>query len=56
MQAVQAQVVEHYRSNLVNYIRANGGRINIAGRLTVKLANSRQTIVPLLLPKRQREY
>ncbi len=38
MQAVQAQVVEHYRSNLVNYIRANGGRINIAGRLTVKLA------------------
>jgi 4-hydroxy-3-methylbut-2-enyl diphosphate reductase len=38
MNAVQAQVVEHYRSNLVNYIRENGGRINIAGKLTVKLA------------------
>jgi 4-hydroxy-3-methylbut-2-enyl diphosphate reductase len=38
MEAVQAQVVDHYRSNLVNYIRENGGRITIAGRLTVKLA------------------
>ncbi|MCU0772667.1 MAG: 4-hydroxy-3-methylbut-2-enyl diphosphate reductase [Verrucomicrobia bacterium] len=38
MEAVQAQVVEHYRSNLVNHIRANGGRISIPGKLTVKLA------------------
>jgi len=38
MQAVQAQVVEHYRSNLVNFIRENGGRISIPGKLTVKLA------------------
>jgi len=38
MEAVQAQVVEHYRSNLVNFIRENGGRISIPGKLTVKLA------------------
>jgi 4-hydroxy-3-methylbut-2-enyl diphosphate reductase len=38
MAAVQAQVVEHYRSSLVNHIRENGGRISIPGKLTVKLA------------------
>jgi 4-hydroxy-3-methylbut-2-enyl diphosphate reductase len=38
MEAVQAKVVEHYRSMLVNYIRENGGRICVPGKLTVKLA------------------
>jgi len=38
MEAVQAQVVEHYRSSLVNHIRENGGRITIPGKLTIKLA------------------
>ncbi|MFO1476282.1 MAG: 4-hydroxy-3-methylbut-2-enyl diphosphate reductase [Verrucomicrobiota bacterium] len=38
MEAVQALVVQHYRSELVDYIRANGGVIDIPGRLTVKLA------------------
>lgn len=38
MQAVQAKVVEHYRSNLVNQIRESGGRITVPGKLTIKLA------------------
>lgn len=37
MAAVQAQVVTHYRSELVERIRANGGRLS-ADKLTVKLA------------------
>lgn len=37
MEAVQAQVLSHYRSELVEHIRANGGVI-AAGGLTVKLA------------------
>jgi len=37
MQAVSAQVVAHYRSELVERIRANGGRIEHGG-LTIKLA------------------
>jgi 4-hydroxy-3-methylbut-2-enyl diphosphate reductase len=37
MQEVQAQVVEHYRSELVERIRAGGGQI-AAGGLTVRLA------------------
>jgi 4-hydroxy-3-methylbut-2-enyl diphosphate reductase len=38
MEAVQAQVISHYRSNLVNHIRAHGGVLTAPGRLTVKLA------------------
>ena len=37
MEAVQAQVLSHYRSELVERIRANGGVLS-AGDLTVKLA------------------
>jgi 4-hydroxy-3-methylbut-2-enyl diphosphate reductase len=37
MEAVQAQVLSHYRSELVESIRANGGILS-AGGLTVKLA------------------
>ena len=37
MQAVQAQVLSHYRSELVERIRANGGVLS-AGDLTIKLA------------------
>jgi 4-hydroxy-3-methylbut-2-en-1-yl diphosphate reductase len=37
MEAVGAQVVAHYRSDLVERIRANGGQISTGG-LTVKLA------------------
>ena len=37
MEAVQAQVLSHYRSEIVERIRANGGVIS-AGDLTVKLA------------------
>ncbi len=37
MEAVQAQVLSHYRSQLVERIRANGGVLS-AGDLTVKLA------------------
>ncbi|MBX3733025.1 MAG: 4-hydroxy-3-methylbut-2-enyl diphosphate reductase [Verrucomicrobiae bacterium] len=37
MQAVSAQVVAHYRSELVERLRANGGRITHDG-LTIKLA------------------
>jgi len=38
MEAVQALVLQHYRSELVDYIRANGGVIAVPNRLTVKLA------------------
>ena len=38
MEAVQAQVVAHYRSELVNRIRALGGILSADGRLTIKLA------------------
>jgi 4-hydroxy-3-methylbut-2-enyl diphosphate reductase len=38
MEAVQALVVQHYRSELVDYIRANGGVIDVPGKLTIKLA------------------
>ncbi len=37
MEAVQAQVLSHYRSELVERIRANGGVLT-AGELTIKLA------------------
>src|ERR1700733_9090781 len=37
MEAVQAQVLSHYRSELVENIRANGGVLS-SGDLTVKLA------------------
>ncbi len=37
MEEVQAQVVAHYRSSLVERIRANGGVLS-SGNLTVKLA------------------
>src|SRR6267142_1806082 len=37
MEAVQAQVLSHYRSDLVERIRANGGVLS-AGDLTIKLA------------------
>jgi 4-hydroxy-3-methylbut-2-enyl diphosphate reductase len=38
MEAVQAQVLSHYRSELVDRIRANGHVLSADGRLTVKLA------------------
>src|SRR5438477_7994115 len=38
MEAVQAQVLSHYRSELVERIRANGHVLSADGRLTVKLA------------------
>jgi len=38
MQAVQAQVLSHYRSELVDRIRANGHVLSADGLLTVKLA------------------
>src|SRR5258708_9329138 len=37
MEAVQAQVLSHYRSELVERIRANGNMLS-SGGLTVKLA------------------
>jgi hypothetical protein len=37
MEAVQAQVLSHYRSELVDRIRARGGVVS-AGGLTIKLA------------------
>jgi 4-hydroxy-3-methylbut-2-enyl diphosphate reductase len=37
MEAVQAQVLSHYRSQLVEHIRANGGVLS-AGDLSIKLA------------------
>ncbi|HOP96092.1 MAG TPA: 4-hydroxy-3-methylbut-2-enyl diphosphate reductase [Verrucomicrobiota bacterium] len=38
MQAVQALVVRHYRSELVERIRSNGGVIDIPEKLTIRLA------------------
>src|ERR687887_1952996 len=38
MEAVQAQVVAHYRSELVDRIRAHGGILSADGRVTIKLA------------------
>src|ERR1700692_3982819 len=38
MAAVQAQVLSHYRSELVERIRANGHVLSADGQLTVKLA------------------
>ena len=38
MQAVQAQVMSHYRSDLVDYIRQNGHVLSADGTMTVKLA------------------
>ena len=38
MEAVQAQVLSHYRSDLVNRIRAHGHELSAPGVLTVKLA------------------
>ncbi len=38
MEAVQAQVVAHYRSELVDRIRANGRVLSADGLLTIKLA------------------
>jgi len=38
MEAVQAQVLSHYRSSLVDRIRANGHVLSADGLLTVKLA------------------
>src|ERR1044071_4767405 len=38
MEAVQAQVLSHYRSELVDTIRANGHILSADGLLTVKLA------------------
>src|ERR1041384_4166481 len=38
MEAVQAQVLSHYRSELVERIRANGHILSADGLLTVKLA------------------
>src|SRR5215475_2997498 len=38
MEAVQALVVQHYRSELVEHIRGNGGVIDVPGKLTIKLA------------------
>ena len=38
MAAVQAQVISHYRSELVDRIRAHGGVLSADGRLTIKLA------------------
>jgi 4-hydroxy-3-methylbut-2-en-1-yl diphosphate reductase len=38
MEAVQAQVLSHYRSELVDRIRARGRVVSADGRLTIKLA------------------
>lgn len=38
MEAVQAQVLSHYRSELIDRIRAKGDIISVDGQLTVKLA------------------
>src|SRR5262249_21952639 len=38
MEAVQAQVLSHYRSELVDRIRAKGDVLSVDGLLTVKLA------------------
>ena len=38
MKEVQAEVVTHYRSQLVEYIRSIGNRLHVPGRLTIRLA------------------
>ncbi len=38
MKEVQAQVVTHYRSRIVDYLRANGNVLEADGRLTIRLA------------------
>jgi 4-hydroxy-3-methylbut-2-enyl diphosphate reductase len=38
MEAVQAQVLSHYRSGLVNRIREKGHVLSADGLLTIKLA------------------
>ncbi|MFO1496854.1 MAG: hypothetical protein U1G07_00400 [Verrucomicrobiota bacterium] len=38
MEAVQAQVLSHYRSELIDRIRAKGDVLSVDGLLTVKLA------------------
>jgi 4-hydroxy-3-methylbut-2-enyl diphosphate reductase len=38
MEAVQAQVLSHYRSELIDRIRAKGDVLSVDGQLTVKLA------------------
>src|SRR5215471_19606140 len=38
MKAVSALVVQHYRSELVEHIRSNGGIMDIPGKLTIRLA------------------
>jgi 4-hydroxy-3-methylbut-2-en-1-yl diphosphate reductase len=38
MEAVQAQVLSHYRSELIDRIRSKGGVLSADGQLTVKLA------------------
>src|SRR5262245_41848583 len=38
MEAVQAQVLSHYRSELVERIRANGHVLRVSGVMTVRLA------------------
>jgi 4-hydroxy-3-methylbut-2-en-1-yl diphosphate reductase len=38
MQVVQAQVLSHYRSELVDRIRANGSQLSAPGKVTVRLA------------------
>src|SRR6476660_7609342 len=38
MEAVQAQVLSHYRSELIDRIRAKGDVVSVDGLLTVKLA------------------
>ncbi len=38
MKEVQAQVVTHYRSEIVDYLRANGNTLTANGHLTIRLA------------------
>ena len=38
MKEVQAEVVTHYRSSLVEYIRAHENRVVVPGRMTIRLA------------------
>ena len=38
MKEVQAQVVTHYRSSIVDYLRANGNTLVAEGQLTIRLA------------------
>jgi len=38
MKEVQAEVVTHYRSTLVEYIREHDNRVVVPGRMTIRLA------------------